>query len=847
MAITNHRIVTGTQGGEAGISNVGTGADVTWPIAGNPSLTDTGLYYTSAEGASWANLTTPANRGTHYAWDAQGDGDDQPSWATGPGYVEIAPTSATPNTRVEFISGAIATAISGTASNLSDGFDVEFGLQFAINGTYAADTTPAHNAGSIAILEDDHAATSWQFRFVTRNVGGMAPGIVPAYGSYTGAEARASIVGGENSSYPMAGLAFNKWYRFRVRWKQASSSSANDGKVFVFINNQLVFTATGADTWASLSTRIGKLCALFYPYTSAVSTVKFRYCPPIRVRTVPDADVASTLTSCWDENTADNRDLRRHYPAAFANPSTDTTLKGGAWDVSGTVSTLPSVGTAYGSGGTFMGRRRFVVGGDAGDTFSIALSTNIWDGDSGDSPFGAAGYVHLSFNDIYMATSGVAQITIRDVATDAIHTISLDEANNDFYIDEVLVESGLAASHRWQIVLSMRPGSTTVILHDLTLDTKSSEMLRSYTVSNTWDGSDLGKPLIAVTFGDTEIVEVGGMSVFARNRFLEPDSFTSSAAFSSRSITISAVNTGTKTFTFDSADPGSIPIATQSMTISGSTGNNGTYTVVSSNPSARTVTVSQTVSSSTADGTATISDLPEYHCAAQRCGQYWNQSADFTVANGYDPCPLDGGFTGVDICMCLARSGAKLSESEDDFWDQLEACPDLHGILQCGTVNDVPQATASDNAALTTATEIADRNVSFARLCSGTGGSAIIIGSPPVKSGSMSGSYTDYAKKIPGLVNQLMEQKIQDARFAKGKVWWLNVMDWMPPDLDVVSSDGIHPTGSADFGDRKIVYYAHYAKTKLASRAGYNNDGSVKRLASGSSGLVGSIVGGGAW
>lgn len=777
MAVTNHRIVTGTAGGATNalgdsFSNVGSGADVTWPTSGNPSYANTGFSYLTSGAAgtvaSWTNLTTASDRGTHYAWDAQGDGDSKPAWATGPGYVEVAPSSATPNSRVEFISQSVAQSISATASNLTDGFTVTFGFQWVINGTYLADATPAHNTGSgggaVGIIEADHDATAQSFRlqYTTRNVGGLAPGIIPnLLTSYPGTDTQASIVGGANSAYPMSALGFNKWYQVTIRVKAASTAGAEDGKVFVFVNGQLVMTTTGADSFFTTTARIGKLCALFYPYTTAESTVKFRYCGPVVIRTVPDADVAATIKPLWHDNVTDDRDIVRHYPAAFANPSTDTTLTGAPWNASGTVGTLPTIGTAYGSGGTFMGRRRFVVAGTAAQTFTLDLNWNIWDGDAEDSIIGPNGWTHLSFNDIYAVADGTVQWIIKHSDGSTLHDFEIDEVANTFSIDGVVVQSGLASAHRWQVVVSMKAGQSVFILHDLTLDTKSAAMVRSYSTTNTWTADGLGQPHCNVTYGASESIEIGGLSVFRRNRIIEADSFTSSAAHTT---------------------------------------------------------------------------TPEYHCAAQRCGQYWNQAADFTVGNGYDPCPLAGGFDGVDICMCLARSGGKLSESETHFWSALANCPDLHGILQCGVVNDATASAASDAEALAIAESIAARAVRFARLCVRTSGTAIIIGAPDIIAGSLSGSYTAYAMTIPDLYNSIAGEYIAEARFDDGKVWWLPVADCIPPSVVVVSSDGIHPSGSTVYGDRWIVLYAHILKSILPSLPGYNLDGSVTKSTPGSSG-----------
>jgi hypothetical protein len=223
-------------------------------------------------------------------------------------------------------------------------------------------------------------------------------------------------------------------------------------------------------------------------------------------------------------------------------------------------------------------------------------------------------------------------------------------------------------------------------------------------------------------------------------------------------------------------------------------------------------------------------------------GQYFNQATDATVPGGYDCIATEGGMRGIDICLNLSLSGSRLSESETHIWPQLSGCPDIHGVLICGVVNDVTAATASHAAALAAAATIAERQCKFADLCVNSGGTCWFIDAPSIVNGT--GAYTEFATRVPGLVADIMPQKLRDRRYAPGKVDHSRIRGLMQADYDYIDADGIHPSGSTAFGDREMVRLAHASISIAGSMPGNNADGSVGRESrGGSSGPIGSVVG----
>lgn len=726
MAITDLRIVSGDGTG------TGTGAAVTWPTSGNPSLAVTGLFYTNAEGTGFTTLTTPSDRGIHYAWNAQGDGDDQPSWATGPGYVEV-PVART-GEFVEFLTQTVIGTL--TAGQMQDGIDITVGIQFAVSGTFVAGTTPQNNNTAISFMEGDATAQSFQMRAQSRNVGGFAPGIALSWGDYTGTETVGFSVGGSSSSEPMVMLGYNKWYQLRVRWKRSTGAAADDGATQVWINGQQVYRATGCDNFYGAVGNLARLLGLGSSYSTAITGCKIRYCPPVKVRSVPDADLAPDWY--WQDNTADDRDLRRWYPCLYSGA-------GSPWTFSGTA-TLPALGTVYTSSGNNPGRTRFVIAGTAAQTFTLTSPT-LWSGTVGDSPLGSDGWVWLRFSDLYHVNACDFTVTINGPSA-AIHTIDLKASDNKLYIDGVEKQASVATSTRYEILVGLKAGQTVVLLHDLTTTSKSSSMIRKYAVTNSWTANGLGTVTIAGTFSGSVSAEVGPIGAYARLRVVECDSYISAAA-------------------------------------------------------------------------ATVS--PTFATASQRIGQYWNQGCDTTVPNGWDPCPTTGGLAGIDIALCLARSGGKLSESEANFWPNLTGFP-VHGLLIGGVVNDITAANDTSSEAWTEANTLADRIVAFATWCVNSGGTCVIGDTLNLASGSGTGSYTTFSLSEPNMVAKVLPQKLSDAAVLDGRVTHANSAAMLEQNTDYQSSDGVHPSAN---GARAIAVNTHHAAKAAQSFTGYNTNGTV--------------------
>jgi hypothetical protein len=763
MPITNHRIVTGVAGGENSITNVGTGADVTWSgaVTTYPTFASTGNYYASGDGAGIINLAASnAARGTFNAWGTQGD-DAKPAGATGTGYIEF--PAGVSGQFVEFLNNSLFASL--TTAQLQDGFEVSFFLSLVTSGAYVRDTNPANNAAQVIAQTIDTgggAETNSQFRVLTRNRGGFAPGWGMDISSLaTPTETIASVVGGGAVENPNMMLSMGSWAKVRINWERATTSTATDGRASLYINDVLVARYTSADVFVTTQAWLARLVGIGSGF-NAITGVKIRYAPPIMVRTVPQADL--DLSPNWTKNTADNRDLRRWYSALFSN---NGTRQGGAWNISGTA-TLPATGTAYSTGGNNPGRSRFVIAGTVGQTFDLTLDAPVWTGGSGDSPKGENGYVWYRFSDLYTGNDADIEAIIRNGSGDTLHTIEISADLDGLIVDGVAKQTGLATSTRFEVIVGMKAGSPTqILLNDVTAVSKSATKLRRYTTAGTWDGSALGTITISGVFNGSTSAEIGGVGVYARCRTVECDSF----------VTAQAAGTS-----------------------------------------------------------------PALQTPSQRMGQYFNQASDATVPGGYDCISTEGGMRGIDICLNLSLSGSRLSESETHIWPQLSGCPDIHGVLICGVVNDVTAATASHAAALAAAATIAERQCKFADLCVNSGGTCWFIDAPSIVNGT--GAYTEFATRVPGLVADIMPQKLRDRRYAPGKVDHSRIRGLMQADYDYIDADGIHPSGSTAFGDREMVRLAHASISIAGSMPGNNADGSVGRESrGGSSGPIGSVVG----
>jgi hypothetical protein len=745
MAITNHRIVTGVAGGESGILNVGTGADVTWPTTGNPSLAATGLYYTTAEGTGGViNLTTASDRGTHYAWGAQGDGDSKPDWATGPGYIEL-PAAAT-NQRVMFLNETDLNAI--TSGQWTDGFDVTIGIQFAVSGTYNPGTVPQNNNTAISIMQPaTDSATHAQVRVQSRNVEGFQPGVEFTFGAYTGTY---TITGGSSSSDPMVHIPYNQWVQLRVHWMRATDATSNNGTIRVWLGDQMICHHTGADAWFVAAVNMGRLAGLLSGYSTAITGCKIRYCPPIKVRVVPEADLVPE--GSWSENTRQGRDLRRFYSCLVAGP-------GSHWSFSGTATT-PTTGTNYSVSGVNPLRRRFVIPGTASQTFLMEYNGFVWTGDAADSPVGPDGRVWYRFTDLYTANNCDFDITIDGNASPtALHTISLNASTDDLVVDGVQLASSLATSRRYELLVGIGTANTAVILNDVTETSKNATMLGSWVVTTfsgtgRWDGTQLGSFSVSGTYAGSVSAEVGPVGIYAKLRVVECDSFVSAAA-------------------------------------------NGASPVLAT--------------------------------TANHMGIYLVNAEDRIVAGGYDPIPQTGGKSGMAVALLLGRSGGRLSESETHFWPEMTGYQ-IHGLLVSGVINDVSAASDTFDEADDNAEAIANRIVDWCDWCVDSGGTATVFEGINAASGSATGSYTNLAMSVPGVVWSKLPNKLRAQGYASGKVFHAPAFGYIIG--NPTSADGIHPLAAAS---RNAMLSNHRALQDAKGSPGNNADGSVGFTSSGGS------------
>lgn len=524
MAITTHRAVTGIIGGALGLLNVGSGADVTWSgaVTTYPTLANSGLYYTTAEGTGTINLAASnAARGTYYAWNTQGD-DPAPVWCPSPGYWEL-PTGVS-GQFVEFLTAAMSSAL--TSAQQRDGLEVTFGLGLAIGGAYANGTNPANNAAQVINQTIDTggsvADTNYQLRILTRNVTEFNPGWgVDISSLAVGTETISFPVGGGGSTNPQMMMAMGDMAKIRVHWQRATSESATDGTVMVFVNDVLMHKSVSASLYCTTQAFLFRYFGLGSGYT-AITGVKIRYCGPVMVRTVPVGDLDADLSPPWSINTTRSHDLRRWYAAKFANVGGGSPSYGAPWALTGTA-TLPDTGTAYASSGVNPGRSRFVIPGTAAQTFNLVTTKAIWSGSAGDSPL-ENGWCWLKFSDLYHANN--CDITL-DVC--GIHTIVLKASDNTFVVDGVTKATGLSTSKRYEVVVGVKAGQSVVQLHDCTTDDFGANTLRSYAVSNAWAGTSLPVLGISGLYAGSVSAEIGSVGVFSRYRIYLVDSYLDAA------------------------------------------------------------------------------------------------------------------------------------------------------------------------------------------------------------------------------------------------------------------------------------------------------------------------------
>jgi len=761
MAINNHRIVTGTQGGALGITNVGTGADVTWSgaVTTYPTFASSGLCYATADDTTEINLAASnAARGTYYAWGTQGD-DARPEWATSPGYFELA--VGVTGQFVQFIGKTILNALT---SGQQDGLEVTFGLGLAVGASFVAGSVPAIVDAGITtriMCSDDvggAGTTGFIVGWSTRNAQGFHPSWgVDLVGLTPGTENRSAIVAGNGTTHPYNILPYGKFAKIRLHWDRSATATSNDGVVRVFVNDVLVQTMTGADLWVATQNYLSRICGIGSQYSAAIGGTKIRYCGPIMVRTVPVADIQADLNPPWSIQRTRGHDLQRWYAAMFANNASAGTY-GAPWSISGTA-TLPVVGYNYSSGGVMPGRSRFVIAGTAAQTFLLTLEKDIWDGTAASDPRGNDGRVWLSFTDLYHGNNSDVTVVVPDLAG-TVHTIQLKASTNSLVVDGVTLATGLDTSTRFQLALGMKAGSTCVVLYDITSTNFHGESLRVYNVANTWTAAGLGKASIAGTFAGSTSAEVGGLGVYRRLLALYVDSFVSE----------SPTNT--------------MPSGALSPKLHGFGSNSGAV-------------------------------LP--------CAQ------DITVPDCYDPIPYSGGgFSNMSIALMFARSGNRLSQFDTHMRTEAEKIPGFHGLLFAGVVNDVTQSHATLADAISNAATIETRMLDWMSMHATSGGTTIVVDPPDVEAGSMTGSWTTYSMQVPGMVADRLAKSIPEQSFA-ATVTHCRIRPLYHTADSIISSDGIHGSGSTAWGVQKMVYLMHLSKAIQVAQSGTNADGTVER------------------
>jgi hypothetical protein len=170
----------------------------------------------------------------------------------------------------------------------------------------------------------------------------------------------------------------------------------------------------------------------------------------------------------------------------------------------------------------------------------------------------------------------------------------------------------------------------------------------------------------------------------------------------------------------------------------------------------------------------------------------------------------------------LARSGARLSESETHYWDNLTGF-EFHGLLLGGVINDVTAANDTFAEADTQTDAIADRIVDWCDLCVASGGTSVVFEAINAAAGSLTGSHTNIAMGEPGLVWSKLPARLRAKSYPQGGVFHAPAFNYI---IGGASSDGIHPLAAVS---RNIMLSNHRAIEDAKGTPGHHSDGSVKR------------------
>ena len=839
MAITDKRIINGTGSGD-----VGTGTGKLWPTAGNPTFANSGLYYTFVEGTGLFERTGAAT-GTFKPWGSGADA--KPSWASGPSFIELPsnhPSGTVYNGQcVAFFTNNDVKLLHNNSTDGSTQAELDFeagylitcGIQWwtdeAAHAWLEGSESPVHNPGALGFhaYQNANADTRYQLRMNPYNVGGFSPSIVLSNGGYVTGETVLAGVGGFNAGVPFTTpgnpnghIAPNRWKKFQAWVRRSTTAGGTDGEIRAWLNGRMVSRSVGVNvfptgTFAYLESFFGLLAG----FTSARAGLRFRYCCPIKVQVVPEADLAIAVPEEWDDNTARGMDVRRLWPIRqVVDRVTITALNGG---------TPPTASRMVNTGGTYPGRSELIFRGTSGHRFLVEFPS-VWAAAAGNRPFGSKGWTHVNFESV---VPDGGKITCRLLDADGITELGKllldDTGTGAVELNGVQVLAGRVQfpdKRRWQPVFHLRPGELRVTLHDLSDDTGLATMCRTFKTATSYTTDDeIGKPTIELEIGaGNRPLKIGKAGVWANCSAIIGDSYGSSNV--TEYYAVSAVNQGTKTVTVPDMLT-RVPTAGDRVywALSTSGVNDGTYTVASA--TATTITFVEAIPNASVSGSINLV-WPQYHVAAQRLGIYLGQGSDCDgIPNGYDAAPF--GMTtlaGFNAVLNLARSGKAL---ERDLLYVLPGCADLPldtCVIQGYTVNSTT-ATATEAAMNAQAVAVAANQRLLIEALLARGARVIKSDSPNLQdAGSVvNGSANRWRRITPRQVDEALVVQLPDIAADDGKLFWVATLARIDAN-GVTLADGIHIDAATAL---RMGYQLHAGLAASKLMTGRNADGSIKR------------------
>jgi hypothetical protein len=483
-------------------------------------------------GAGWATSGTPTNAtlgllvdvgttdggtpqaGTFTPWSTATRRDTQPSGVTSASFVELSSTGFCNQTILQD---------SVTDSDFATGVMMDYWMQFKLHSAYdeATPTPPNNTIEELWEVTDGGAGGTggalFYLRANSRNVVGFAPGVYLTVAGQTLAAAdwnAASLRAGAGTTIPTGNLKLDEWYRVKVWMKRSATTSSNDGKLRVWINDVMIVSTDVADAfWAASPTQQRYTFLRMFNGWGGITGIRLRYAGPVRVRVMDEADIEAPDQSHWEANTELDYSLRRHWSAKYTGYGTP-------WTISGALAaSVPARGTNYSSSGVQPGGSYLAIPVTAGN--GVNLDTpNIWDGSTCDPRDSESGLTHVVFQDIMAAAGAAITGTVyTSNNTDTIVTWQVDATAGKFYVNGAEVYTGLSDSIRWKVICTIGGGRCTVTLQDQTSNSFSATSCRSadYAYQNGYtDGAAIGKARIVPVGASSETIHVGAVSVYAR-------------------------------------------------------------------------------------------------------------------------------------------------------------------------------------------------------------------------------------------------------------------------------------------------------------------------------------------